>query len=57
MLYIRMCFVVVVFFEWKIRVVIVKDAVIGSPPHAILLGSLTNQIAITLQQSFLSLFD
>ena len=31
--------------------VIVKDAVIGSPPHAILHGSLTNQIAITPQQS------
>ena len=38
------------------HVVIVKDAVIGSP-HAILHGSLTNQIAITPQQSFLSLFD
>ena len=36
------------------HVFIVKGAVIGSPPHAILHGSLTNQIAI---QSFLSLFD
>ena len=30
------------------HVVIVKDAVIGSPPHGILHGSLTNQIAIHL---------
>ena len=35
------------------HVFIVKGAVVGSP-HAILHGSLTNQIAI---QSFLSLFD
>ena len=41
------------------HVVIVKDAVIGSPPHAILHGSLTNQIAIHLNKficQFLSLF-
>ena len=37
------------------HVVIVKDAVIGSPPHAILHRSLTNQIAITPRQSFLYL--
>ena len=54
------CALLLLFFSsgnYVTHVVIVKDAVIGSPPHAILHGSLTNQIAITLQQSFLSLFD
>ena len=43
------------------RVVIVNDAVIDSPPHGILHGSLTNQIAIPLSNKFicpfLSLFN
>ena len=36
------------------HVVIVKDAVIDSPPHGILHGSLTNQIAIHI--SVINLF-
>ena len=40
------CFFRVV--KYVTHVVIVKDAVIGSPPHGILHRSLTNQIAIHL---------
>ena len=55
------CFFRVV--KYVTRIVIVKDAVIGSPPHEILHRSLTNQIAIHLLSCnkfispFLSLFD
>ena len=44
---IRTLFVCFLSGKYVTHVVIVKDAVIGSPPHGILHGSLTNQIAIT----------